>query len=275
MPLRQAIAVGPETLLKKALPDLKKGPGGTISSALHRRKFFNGPLELWPNFERDARLHVDAALQASNMQIISWASRVNDTPATMNLEHFAVGDEGGLQGRTQQNVGQVLSAVCAAVGVDMSFADFRATIGTSINGKVPDMVCMTNAGGLRIVGEIKVPWVNDHKLANTLTGGNQHRIQRLFGQIAQYMKLADLRYGFLSTYNETIFFRQVVSNNVWVLQHSVPIQGNTAKQDGLNGNYNGRVSVRECFLYLMLLANAQHTAGNTLPMAQWVGATPI
>lgn len=57
----------------------------------------------------------------------------------------------------------------------MGFADFKATIGTRINEKVPDMVRMTTAGGLRIVGEIKVPWVHDHQLANTLTGGGKWR----------------------------------------------------------------------------------------------------
>ncbi|KAE8333817.1 hypothetical protein BDV39DRAFT_198728 [Aspergillus sergii] len=91
----------------------------------------------------------------------------------MIIAHFAVGDEGGGAGRTQQNVGQVLSAVCVAMGVDMGFTDFKATIGTRINVKVPDMVCMTTAGGLRIVGEMKVQWVHDHQLANTLPGGNR------------------------------------------------------------------------------------------------------
>ncbi|KAE8347712.1 hypothetical protein BDV24DRAFT_157187 [Aspergillus arachidicola] len=275
MPLRQAIAVGPDKLLKKALPDLKQGPGGTKSSALHRKKYFNGPLEPWPNFERDARLHVDAAVQAPNMQTISWTSRVKDTPATMNIEHFAVGDEGGVQGRTQQNVGQVLSAVCAAVGVDMSFADFKATIGTRIEGKVPDMVCMTNAGGLRIVGEIKVPWIKSHDIATTLWVGYPRNVSRLFGQIALYMKLANMRYGFLTTYEQTVFFRQVVSNGRWVLQYSDVIKGGTVRKEALNGNYQDRVTVRECFMYLMLLANVHHTAVNPLPMAQWVDQTPV
>lgn len=51
----------------------------------------------------------------------------------MNIEHSAVADEGVVQGCTQQNVGQVLSAVCVAMGVDMGFADFKATIGTVVD----------------------------------------------------------------------------------------------------------------------------------------------
>ncbi|KAE8164788.1 hypothetical protein BDV40DRAFT_298107 [Aspergillus tamarii] len=128
-----------------------------------------------------------------------------------------------------------MSAICKSLQIDMCFADYKATIGPRIGQKTPDLVCMTIAGNLRIVGEIKVPWIKEHDIAAALEDVFPCKVSRLFGQIAQYMKLANLRYVFLTTYERTVFSRQVVSNGRWVLQCSEPIKGSTASKDPLMG----------------------------------------
>lgn len=80
---------------------------------------------------------------------------------------------------------------------------------------------------------------------------------------------------YLDYVSETVFSRQIVSNGRWVLQYSDPIKGSTAWEEALNGNYEDRVTLRECFLYMMLLANVRHTAVNPLHMAQWVRDSPV
>ncbi|OGM43519.1 hypothetical protein ABOM_008072 [Aspergillus bombycis] len=76
-----------------------------------------------------------------------------------------------------------------------------------------------------------------------------------------------MRYGFLAMYEEMIFFRQILSNGSWVLQYSTPVKSSTAAQEDLDGDYEDRVSVRECFLHLIQLADTTHIAGNPLPYA--------
>ncbi|KAE8341870.1 hypothetical protein BDV24DRAFT_163094 [Aspergillus arachidicola] len=80
---------------------------------------------------------------------------------------------------------------------------------------------------------------------------------------------------YLGYVSETAFSRQIVPDGRWVLQYSDPIKGSTAWEEALNGNYEDRVTVRECFLYMMLLANVHHTAVNPLPMAQGVDKTGV
>ncbi|KAE8379788.1 hypothetical protein BDV26DRAFT_290949 [Aspergillus bertholletiae] len=133
----------------------------------------------------------------------------------------------GVQGRLQQNVGQLMSAVCASMNIGMRFADYKATGGPRIGNKTPDMVCLTATGSLRIIGEIKTPWIGVHDIDKAYKYG-RHKFRHLLGQIVEYMMLADIRYGFLSTYKDMIFLRQIELNGSWVLQYSRPIKGSTA-----------------------------------------------
>lgn len=47
---------------------------------------------------------------------------------------------------------------------------------------------------------------------------------RVTGQMAQYMHDLKVKYGFLTTYDETIFLRQVLINGRWTLEYSPVIQ---------------------------------------------------
>jgi hypothetical protein len=72
-----------------------------------------------------------------------------------------------------------------------------------------------------------LPHVRPMKIRTSrIEGGHSlHRYLPLeySGQIALYLKDNDLRFGFISTYSETIFLRQeLVAGQYWELQHSAP-----------------------------------------------------
>lgn len=91
------------------------------------------------------------------------------------------------------------------------------------------------------------------------------------------MYLEKLKFGFLTTYNETIFLRQDVHpvTGKWMLWHSNVIHHTTASEDvqGDNPeNYFGKVSVRECFVYLaMMVDSGNYRADNPMDDAKWYG----
>lgn len=82
-------------------------------------------------------------------------------------------------------------------------------------------------------------------LAGWLTG--------FIGQIADYMLRFQLKYGFFSTYNNTLFLKQEIINGNWVLSVSNLINFNTIStpQDNNGDMLVDKVSLRECMLYFM------------------------
>ncbi|KAF7596550.1 hypothetical protein BBP40_000950 [Aspergillus hancockii] len=100
------------------------------------------------------------------------------------MKQMIVGVKLSLLGRFNGNVGQVVSAVCGAFGLDLRFADFKACKDNSLTGgKIPDVVCMTSQGELRIIGEVKTPWIKEHGLEEAYRRGRV-KLDRIFGQIA-------------------------------------------------------------------------------------------
>lgn len=60
------------------------------------------------------------------------------------------------------------------------------------------------------------------------------------------MQTYKVKYGFQTTYDETIFLKQESTSSGWVLYYSDPIQ-----HDAIGDRSKGTVSLRECFLYLV------------------------
>lgn len=89
------------------------------------------------------------------------------------------------------------------------------------------------------------------------------------GQPVEYMFTANLKYGFISTYDMTIFLKEEMIGGVWGIAYSRPIMSCTEWEQVDDGNYEDRVSLRECFLYLVHMAESDHVANNQLPWGQW------
>lgn len=86
-----------------------------------------------------------------------------------------------------------------------------------------------------------------------------------------YMKDFELKYGFFTTYNSTIFLKQEYLNNEWVLYISLPIKHDTRSVHiSSQENLRDKVSLRECFLYFMKLSSApDYRAPNNTPSGKW------
>ncbi|PLB47797.1 hypothetical protein P170DRAFT_510546 [Aspergillus steynii IBT 23096] len=250
--------------IKSAVPDLKVGPYHTTSNAFHRVDFV-GDLAPWANFNEDAWQYSNATNWAGHKSVLGFEPKGTMKFYTAH-EHVAVGDETGVQGRFNQNVGQTLTAACGAFGLDLSFADYKACADGSLLGRVPDSICMTSQGALRAVGEIKTPWVAAHHIQNMDIGYSDKQRRRALGQISLYMRSAHIRYGFLSTYDSTVFLRQVEkAGGQWGLEYSEPVSNDQAA-----GGNAGEITLREGFWFLLGEASgANYMANNNTPVGNW------
>ncbi|OXV07058.1 hypothetical protein Egran_05177 [Elaphomyces granulatus] len=158
-----------------------------------------------------------------------------------------------------------MSAIFGSYGLNLVFGDFKAS--TSTYTKVPDIVCTDLSGQLRFISEIKTPWVLDHFLQPAIE--DEMDLRSVLGQIAMYLRETSLKYGFVSTYEETIFLRQELVAGNWGLQYSPVIGHSTSATVITPANFSGTVSLRQCFWHLSALARAGHVAMNTLPEAKW------
>lgn len=84
------------------------------------------------------------------------------------------------------------------------------------------------------------------------------------GQLVDYMQDLDLQYGFMGTYNRTIFLRQVYSDGEWRLQYSPAIRHSTdtVRRTEIPQPWEHCVSLRECMFFLSQLAIAGHRVVN-------------
>lgn len=102
---------------------------------------------------------------------------------------------------------------------------------------------------LKLVGELKTPWVGEHQIKRRIA--NDRLLREILAQPIMYMKDLGCMYGFLTTYDETIFLRQVVDNNgVWRIEYSPVILSSTTYDRRMTTS--PVVSVKQCFFYVGL-----------------------
>ncbi|KAE8329912.1 hypothetical protein BDV39DRAFT_202490 [Aspergillus sergii] len=188
----------------------------------------------------------------------------------MPNEHVHVGDEAGVQGRFANNVGQVIGTICSTASVDIRFADYKSTDDTIMSGEVSDVVLITTSGSMRIVGEMKTLWVVALDLEAATLPHDEAHLRHILGQIAGYMKSSDRNYGFMSTYEETIYLTQEFKRGSWTLFHSRPIHHFTKRESARGLDLTNKVSLRECFWFLIGCALEDDIAGNSLLLREWV-----
>lgn len=91
----------------------------------------------------------------------------------------------------------------------------------------------------------------------------------MIGQIARYMFDNDLKYGFLTTYNQTIFLRKVEVAGKWTLEYSPVIH----HDDSWNPR-NGKISVRQAFYHIIRLAQQDGRFNRTSGLGTQVWTVP-
>jgi hypothetical protein len=71
----------------------------------------------------------------------------------------------------------------------------------------PDFIMKNSASQLKAIGEGKVHWISAHQLK--AWRDDPVHLRRLYAQTLMYMHDLGCMYGFITTYNETVLFRQV------------------------------------------------------------------
>ncbi|KAJ5919737.1 hypothetical protein N7454_009572 [Penicillium verhagenii] len=161
-------------------------------------------------------------------------------------------------------VGKILKAQ----SIDLEFADFKCLGNPYAN--TPDSILMTKNAQLKVVGELKVPWVYEHEMSEAYE--EETMLRHLLAQPIKYMKDLNCMYGFMSNYCETIFLRQEFIAGRWVVDYSRVVQASTSyvKTDLGDLQATPVVSLRQCFLAVAALAQAQGPVYNTTSKSEWV-----
>lgn len=157
--------------------------------------------------------------------------------------------------------------------INLYFADFKSS--GSNYGNIPDVVGLQDVAGnttTKMVGESKVPWVDDHNLQAAVY--DLPSLRQKTAQPVQDMRALGCEYGFISTYNHTIFLRQFQSpSGDWEVWYSPPISSSSYYLPTVpnpQGTYLvlPRVSMKQCMFYVCTLASAANPVNNQT--APWV-----
>ncbi|KAI9767373.1 MAG: hypothetical protein M1840_005783 [Geoglossum simile] len=193
-------------------------------------------LEDWPDFEATVRASTNKYLEL-HMQII---------PTQTEKELICVGNEHGLMSRFGQNIAHVMTEVNNQCGLPIRYGDYQ--VGRTIGGGyrrrgIPDLMLIDGGNGIRAVCEGKTFWT---KGLRTVDRGVR---ATWLGQLARYMDDHHLAFGCYTTYKESIFLKRVSDTT---FEESPVILHSTASTE--TGGV-GAVSLRECFLYLAIMAS--------------------
>ncbi|KAL3463293.1 hypothetical protein BJX64DRAFT_287548 [Aspergillus heterothallicus] len=163
-----------------------------------------------------------------------------------------------------------MSAVCTASGMSLAFGDYYATIDRATGASTPDIAIMTLAGDICAVGELKVPWIQEHKLQKAIDKEDKlEHLRHILGQVAQYMKEGELKYGFITNYDETMFLKQEYYNERWVLFHSEPVRSGAKFNDCTADGADPEITLRQAFWHLLACIQREYKAANTMPPTAW------
>ncbi|KAJ5542814.1 hypothetical protein N7535_005238 [Penicillium sp. DV-2018c] len=209
-------------LILEPLPNLDLSARCTASHALHRIKFI-GALGQWTHFNAEAARTYNS--QAWNPREIAARLTADFHTGSVDEEQVFVSDERGVQGRLEGRAGIALGAVLGAQNQDLKLGASKGALPPYPGyKKAPDFVLMTSAHKAKVVGEVKTPWIPEHNILKLVrefeSGFMPDNLRHLLGQTAQYMFDWGLKYGFLTTYEHTIFLRKVEVGRKWGLEYS-------------------------------------------------------
>lgn len=255
---RPALHIGPKKLVESPAPKLEPSLYHTESSALHDLEF-TGELQPWLGFLSDVQnTHQNHAWRN---EVLGLTLQTRDPYTYGNVE---VGDEHGVQGRFHKYFGDVLNSIFTSQSKRICFADFKCVRSTFTG--TPDVILKDDNHVLEVVGEIKVPWVREHFLDDKL----DDELRCILAQPILYMQRLSCMYGFISSYKETIFLRQLVDDQgIWRVEYS-PVVQSSATYDRRATNLPV-VSIRQCFFHVGCEALNQGPVNNTT--LRWVVRT--
>ena len=124
-----------------------------------------------------------------------------------------------------------------------------------------------NAQKLKVVGEVKVPWVREHKLGLRVTRSSW--LRRVVAQTISYTLDLGCAYGSITNHDETIFSRQVQVGSTWQVEYSPVIKSSDgyAPPDQSTAPV---LTLNQCLLALAMIAEVQGPIINPTPQSQWI-----
>ncbi|PKX97569.1 uncharacterized protein P174DRAFT_449176 [Aspergillus novofumigatus IBT 16806] len=188
-----------QTQLARAVPPLRRN-AGTSNPSIHSDRLALTFMSEWRSFTRDA------------FQVFREAGITHEVPFHDETELYTVGNELGVSGRFVRNLcDPVMKALAPLPGMaSIRFADFQAS--STSEDVVPD-VCLgliaidPTPDNVYLVGELKTPWTIPDAYLH-LNRPTSYRLEPLIGQLVAQMRTCSLRFGFLSTYNSTVFVKR-------------------------------------------------------------------
>ncbi|KAF3480056.1 uncharacterized protein GIQ15_05403 [Arthroderma uncinatum] len=272
------------SILRDPLPELLIREGfQTMSSAWHDI-YYLGELRPW-HMMKEAKAWTASNLLKKQPLSVNVES-IMKYAGYIHHEHYLCGDEQSICGRFAQNALGPASAVAIHNGINFRFGDHKVCIESQNPGNkrhIPDHVAVDCSArtpdelemlltepNMAVVGEAKTPWKHDLcEYVSRYKKGQDTHLRRALGQIASYMYRYQMRYGFLTTYNDTIFLQQDRgSDGKSRLLFSPPINAFSSPN-----NDDDNVSVRQCLYYILSVINQtnQREMENTFKEEDWTG----
>ncbi|KAJ5533782.1 hypothetical protein N7527_000036 [Penicillium freii] len=202
-----------QTQLARATPAVSQN-GGTLNPSIHSDRLSVAYMSLWSTFQTDA------------CGVFQQAGIAHEVTLNDETELYTVGNELGLTGRFVRNVcDPVIKALELVPGMaSIRFADFQAISTPQMT--VPD-VCLglvatsLRPGNVHLVGQMKTPWTISDEDLHINRPESSFRLEPLIGQLVAQMRTCSTRFGFLSTYNSTVFVKReadssfLLSSPIW------------------------------------------------------------
>ncbi|PGG95151.1 hypothetical protein AJ79_10225 [Helicocarpus griseus UAMH5409] len=252
-----------------------------VQSSSFHGLWYVGELEIWTGFENEVRKNFAGIEWKDHPTILAYEPGEDVSKLHLHAgDHFICGEELSISGRWVQHVLHPMSAVGKEPKYNMVFGDWKATAECDVNfvqsgkydresGKIipldetvaagdtmkqrkrknliPDYALMVEENGApRAVGEAKTPWNHDFQalwidIQNT---NNKLLMRRALGQIGNYMIELQLKYGFLTNFDQTFFLKREIINVQETLYCSPPVKYNASPL------YGDEISLRQSLLLL-------------------------
>jgi hypothetical protein len=172
-----AIELNAQQLTELRLPNLLYGPLQTTSNSIHPLEF-KAALVHWKNLKKKFaknsyqpnRAQKSLGMLLLTLKVIQIIFIMSKYIAAMSIV---------LWPRFGQNIGHIMIAVYQSLNINIRFGDCKASSDSSLEGTVPDIIILNNAGQIKSVGELKTPWA--HRLHSIIIG-SQEPFKKLLGQ---------------------------------------------------------------------------------------------
>ncbi|KAL3455737.1 hypothetical protein BJX64DRAFT_294780 [Aspergillus heterothallicus] len=152
------IAMRAREVVKQPHPAITRGPRTTSTAAFNDYNFVAN-LQAWDTFEVEVLKRYDSTEWNKYKTTLSYRGATRGTPSSLVQDQVVCGNETGVQGRFQAHLGEPMSAVCDASGLDLVFGDYAATVDQLAGEKIRDMAIIRKDGTTRAYGEVKVSWI--------------------------------------------------------------------------------------------------------------------